>query len=55
MNVDVLVDWAHAALRIVDGPSLLSPLGWRRAESSGSCGWLADFRAETQTGRLVRP
>jgi hypothetical protein len=46
MNVDVLVNWAHAALRVVDDPSLLSPLGVEAGRVSAKLGWLADFRAE---------
>jgi hypothetical protein len=46
MNVDVLVDWAYAALRVVDDPSLLSPLGVKADRVYAKLGWLVDFRAD---------
>lgn len=46
MNIDVLVEWARAALTVVDNPSLLSPLGVEASRVSAKIGWLADFRAE---------
>lgn len=46
MNIDVLVEWARAALTVVDNPSLLSPLGVEASRVSAKIGWLADFREE---------
>lgn len=46
MNVDVLVNWARAALWVVDDPSRLGPLGVEAERVRTKLGWLIGFRAE---------